>query len=160
MSVPTLNIIHILKENRDYIIDKLKSYSYGQVPYLIDITTLNDQSKVLAIIESFILENDIRQVPVPLMVLSDYKQYKGSLRVTDNMNAFPMFYRKKNKSLNVREAQLSANYAANCNKLANTDIETAIASLAEFSEQHSNLYHLASEGEFLENLLAKMKVNQ
>lgn len=160
MSVPIQIIIGISSDNREKILDTLKTYEYGQVPYLIDISRVEKQRDALATIESFCDDYGIHQLPAPFAVLCGIHNYRGKVRVINSIEEFPKFYIRKNKTLNVKESRLSLYYRIKCEVFSNFNQRNAKESIEEYADQHKTLSHLCSEGEYLEKLLKRLKYQE
>lgn len=157
MPIPSYKQVHIKSEKRDLIFDQLNFHQFGQVPYLLSISHLENQIEALKNIEDYIAEQKLSNYPYPTYIISDIQNYRGHLELFNSIEQCPSFFKQKVKQLNVKENKILQKIYLKQKNIQNMRELEYRPYLEEFGRSHKKLSHLYKEDVFLSNLLTKLE---
>jgi len=104
MNVPCFEYISVQShqiESLDHLLSKLQ---LSQRPVVLVLEHLDElQHDVIKKIENYDKTKPLPTLPYSLYIVSDIKNYQGSLNIVSSKNQLPALYNKKEKSLNTKE---------------------------------------------------------
>lgn len=156
MAIPHFKQININNSTEESINHQLSSYTFGHMPYILNISNLSDQFEALSIIEEFMESEGITNYPYPIYIISDLKNYHGPFSIFEDIKDCPSFFKQKIKQLNSRENKILQRIYLKQKNLFNMQGHNYEENLKDYSFHHKEIYHLHKESLFLSKLKEKL----
>jgi hypothetical protein len=157
MPIPSYKQIHIKSEAREMIYDQLNFHQFGQVPYILSISHLENEIEALKNIEDYCEEHRLSNYPYPLYVVSTLQNYRGALEIFESIEQCPKFYKQKIKQLNVKENKILQKIYLKQKNLMNMRNLEYRPYLEEYGRSHKKLHTLYQEEVYLNKLAQKLE---
>ncbi|MBL7666155.1 MAG: hypothetical protein JNM93_13550 [Bacteriovoracaceae bacterium] len=159
MILPAYKELLVKRSDREVIKNLLAASSIGRSPLVIKVDHLKStQASALSILEEIFKNNNLSaHFPYPIYVLSSLNEYNGIFNLIRHMDELPKFYKKKEKTLNVKEQEALMKVKLFQNKVLNLDINEQMGKIKTFANEHKKLFLLSKEGSYYEMLLKKIK---
>jgi len=157
MAIPSYKQVNINFEDKNSVFNQLSMHYFGQLPFLITISHLNEQYSALKNIEQYFVENEINNYPYPIYIVSTIKNYFGPFHIFESVEACPKFYKQKIKQLNTKENKILQKIYLKQNNLKNMKSLNHKSVFEFYSESHKTIFNLEKEKSFLDKLTAKLQ---
>ena len=157
MAIPSYKQININFEDKNSVFNQLSLHQFGQLPFLITISHLNEQYSALKNIEQYFVENEINNYPYPIYIVSTIKNYFGPFHIFESVEACPKFYKQKIKQLNTKENKILQKIYLKQKNLKNMNSLNHKNVFEFYSESHKTIFNLEKEKSFLDKLTAKLQ---
>ena len=157
MAIPSYKQVNINFEDKNSVFNQLSLHQFGQLPFLITISHLNEQYSALKNIEQYFVENEINNYPYPIYIVSTIKNYFGPFHIFESVEACPKFYKQKIKQLNTKENKILQKIYLKQKNLRNMNSLNHKNVFEFYSESHKTIFNLEKEKSFLDKLTAKLQ---
>lgn len=157
MKIPTYKLIRILSSNKLDIDAQLKSLEFGFLPYVFDLSLIDNPQQALDHIENYLADRNISGSPYPLCVLSQEELISEFLPVYESLNMAPVFYNQKSKNPNVKEQNVLNRLELKRRNFESLKTLDYIPVLKRYSIAHKVIADIAKEAFCYEQLLHKLK---
>jgi hypothetical protein len=159
MAIPSYKQVNINFEDKNSVFNQLSLHQFTQLPYLINISHLNEQYSALKNIEQYFMENDINNYPYPIYIISTVKNYFGPFHIFDSVESCPKFFKQKIKQLNTKENKILQKIYLKQKNLKNMNTLNHKEVFELYSESHKKIFYLEKEKTFLDNLTDKLNIH-
>lgn len=159
MKFPIYNEIEVKNDKEQDFAQIALSLDNKKSPIVFNILKLEKfQAKALNLIEQFIIQKSLSpSFPYPIYVISNYENYRGNLTLIKSRDQLPDFFKVSNrKPVNKEESIIKKNNMI-CDKVSNFNHQESTYKILKFSEKHKMMYMQTFEGNFLEDLLRKIR---
>lgn len=157
MPIPSYKQIHIKSEAREVIYDQLNFHQFGQVPYILSISHLENEIEALKNIEDYLAEKKLSNYPYPIYIVSSIQNYRGEMEIFPRIEECPKFYKQKIKQLNVKENKILQKIYLKQKNLQNMRNLEYAPYLKEYGKSHKKLHLLYQEDSYLTQLIDKLE---
>ena len=157
MAIPSYKQVNINFEDKNSVFNQLSMHQFGQLPFLITISHLNEQYSALKNIEQYFVENEINNYPYPIYIVSTIKNYFGPFHIFESVEVCPKFYKQKIKQLNTKENKILQKIYLKQKNLKNMNSLNHKNVFEFYSESHKTIFNLEKEKSFLDKLTAKLQ---
>ncbi len=157
MAIPSYKQVNINFEDKTSVYGQLNLHQFGQLPYLLNISHLAEQLIALKNIECYFQENEIKNYPYPIYIISNIKNYFGPFHIFESVESCPRFFRQKIKQLNTKENKILQKIYLKQKNLKNMNGINFTNTFQYYSDSHKSLYNLEKEKEFLDKLTFKLE---
>ena len=151
--MPCFKIYKFITSEKSEFIKQLKMINFSSNPVILQITNLeNQQLNVLGYIEEFLVSIGKKFFPYDVYVISTCHEYTGSLSVFSDINLVPKHFKRKNRPLNSKEANLMKKVNLKQINLKNLNEKDYTAVLKKYAQEQKDLKLLSEQEYFLKKL--------
>ena len=128
-------------------------------PVVISLKNLefDVQREFIGLIENFLsLHNMNYNFPYPIYIQTDHESSISNLSLIKDVNELPVFYKKKEGKMNVKESHLLSKNKLLQQEIMNTDTKVTLEVLEEFGKMHATIYELEEMRTILKDLMSKL----
>lgn len=154
MATPILKNIELLTGDSSSIQKQLKEYSFNENPYIIDILSLENQESIIHELEKHF---ESQNIIYPIYIITSKVDTISSLSLVAHSNQVPTFYKKKSKSLNMKENIIYNKIKLKQKQLSNIDRDSVKNDINSYAFQHKNIFLKESYNEYLKSILKKTR---
>ncbi|MCO4753136.1 MAG: hypothetical protein KC478_01575 [Bacteriovoracaceae bacterium] len=157
MPLPLYKTLEIHEPKKAAIWAKLANAGIGKQPVVVDIRPARElEHEALVFVDLFMDQTSVRDFPYPLYIITNISQHP-SLDLFPSPNDLPIFYRRKNRPLNMKENTLMAKVSLKQNSLDNVNIEEVRSTLGAYAKKHKMLHKKQTYLNFLNNVLHELE---
>ncbi len=159
MSLPFYHIYTPKSSSYEDLGDILNKEMNLRHPAVIGLKNLefDVQREFIGLIENyFASENLDYNFPYPLYILTDHESSISNISLIKDTNELPIFYKKKEGKMNVKESHLISKNKLLQQEIYNTDAKKGDRVLTEFGKMHAMIHELETERLILKDLMKKV----
>lgn len=157
MAIPSFKQVNINFASREKIYNQLSLHQFGQLPYILTISHLEEEVQALKYIEDYLEEHDISNYPYPIYIISKIKLYKGPFSLFEKIEDLPKFYKQKIKQLNTKENKILQKIYLKQQNLMNMNGVDFTYVLKQYADSHKMIYNNIKESDFLDRISTKLE---
>lgn len=143
-------------EDLSHVLSRQMNLKY---PVVISLKNLefDTQREFIGLIENyFSSENLDFNFPYPIYILTDHESSISNITLVKDTSELPIFYKKKEGKMNVKESHLLSKNKLLQQEIFNTDSKQIHQALIDFGRMHSIIYDLEAERLILKDLMNKI----
>lgn len=128
-------------------------------PVVISLKNLefDVQREFIGLIENYFTSKNLDyNFPYPVFILTDHESSISNISLIKDTNDLPLFYKKKEGKMNVKESHLLSKNKLLQQEMHNTDTKQCQNALDDFGRMHAIIHDLEVERLILKDLLAKL----
>lgn len=128
-------------------------------PVVLNLKNLefNVQREFIGLIENYFSSKNLAyNFPYPIYVLTDHESSISNISLIKDTNDLPIFYKKKEGKMNVKESHLLAKNKLLQQEIYNTDSQFTHDALEKFGKMHSQIHELEMERLILKELMSSL----
>jgi hypothetical protein len=153
MALPCFKIYKFITSEKSEFTSQLKMINFSSSPVVLQITNLEDkQLTVLGHIEEFLESIGKKFFPYDVYIISTCHEYTGHLSVFSNINLVPKHFKRKNRPLNSKEANLMKKVNLKQINLKNLNEKDYTLVLKKYAQEQKELKYLSEQEHFLKIL--------
>lgn len=159
MSLPFYHVYTPRSSSYEDLGDILNKEMNLKHPVVISLKNLefDVQREFIGLIENyFSSENLDYNFPYPLFILTDHESSISNISLIKDINELPIFYKKKEGKMNVKESHLIAKNKLLQQEILNTDTKQGHEALKEYGQMHAMIHELETERLILRDLMSKL----
>ncbi|HLW57418.1 MAG TPA: hypothetical protein VKY27_08540 [Bacteriovoracaceae bacterium] len=129
-------------------------------PVVISLKNLefNVQREFIGLIENYFSSKNLNfNFPYPVYVLTDHESSISNLPLIAELEELPIFYKKKEGKMNVKESHLLSKNKLLQQEIHNTDSKQSYEALENFGRMHRIIFDLETERLILKELMTKIQ---
>jgi hypothetical protein len=154
MRLPSYRYIILKEDSFTQRLQSLKRYEFSENPIVFDMGLIRESSQddVLTSLITELRKLNLSQIPYRVYIMSKSSLKFDDFIIVKNEQKLPLFHKKKEKSINVREASLLNKIKLKQRKLSQIENEYYQKALKEYADHHKDIAHKQEFINFLNHI--------
>ncbi len=159
MNLPNYHTILLDQGTLEGLSKQLEKAINYHAPLIINILHFKEkQNDILMNIESYFNKNPLHAFPYGLWILSDSKEYRGTLNIKHSIKDLPLYYSFKARPLNSKENIIFHKVMLKQKNIASIQTQEYQADINDFAKSHKKILNLYEELLFLQKTTQKVDI--
>ncbi len=159
MAVPCFKVYKVISSDKEQLLLLLKQINFSSAPIIIQIQFVEEnQLVVLDYIEEYLNSINKRMIPYDVYIITTVDNYTGPLSIFSEMNSLPHHYRRKNRPLNTKEANIMKKIVLKQTNIQNLNEKDYKETIQLYSQNQTELKQLSQYEHFLKQIKSKIGV--
>ncbi len=159
MALPCFKVYKVISSDKEQVFSLLKQINFSSAPIIIQIQFVEEnQLIVLDYIEEYLISINKRMLPYDVYIITSVEEYTGPLSIFSEMNRLPQHYRRKNISLNTKEANIMKKIVLKQTNIQNLNEKDFKDTIQSYSQHQTELKQLSEYEHFLKQVKNKIGV--
>lgn len=157
MHIPIYNYIMIKFDHKSAVFEQLNSLRFGKMPYLFDVTNVEDEQAAITFIDDFIDQYNVSIFPYPVYIISNFLHCSKRLETFSSIFECPQFFNLTVRNISKNEQILLDRLELKIEKLKQIKDSNYFQNINEYAKEHKEIYQLTRESIFFEKILQKLE---
>ena len=157
MPVPIYNYIVIKFDHKSAVFEQLSNLRFGKLPYLFDVTNVEDEQSAISFIDEFIDQYNVSIFPYPVYIISNFLNCSTRIETFSSIFDCPQFFNISFRKISKNEQVLLDRLELKIEKLKQLKDSSYFKNISDYAKEHKKIHQLTQESIYLESILHKLE---